>query len=121
MSDAIGIGFFQVDNLIRNRVPLNLFLMDVSLEGIFVGPELGHIQRYGSELRPDVQLDSVHNLIKARQSRLMDPVLVICKDGRESKKIADQLGAHGYINCYFVEGGLSHLQQSFHELKSSST
>jgi hypothetical protein len=112
MNDAIGIGYFQFDNLVRSRVPFCLFRFEVSLAGIYKGPELEHIDRYGIACERSFATTAGIRILEERRYRTIDPVLVICSDGVQSKKWADELSRKGYINCYFVEGGLAQLETS---------
>lgn len=118
MTDAIGIGFFQFDNLVRNRIPFCLFLMSVDCSQIYKGPELEHIQRYGFATGKDLTSENAHKELLNRKFRAMDPVVVLCDDGATSKQLADALGGLGFINSFFVEGGFVHLQHSIRESKS---
>jgi hypothetical protein len=112
MNDAIGIGHFQLDNLVRNRVPFCLFLMDVSLAEVYKGPELEHIKRYGVICDTTFSVESGIKILEERKYRTIDPVVVICGDGVLSHKWADQLSQKGFLNCYYVENGMSQLEAS---------
>ncbi len=118
MTDAIGIGFFQFDNLVRNRIPFCLFLLSVDCAKIYKGPELEHILRYSLTSDLNFSAEAAQAELQKRKFRPMDPVVIVCDDGLASKKVADSLGTLGFINCFFVEGGFAQLQQSIHESKS---
>ena len=110
MSQAIGIGYFQFDNLIRNRIPVLITSLDVSVQDLYQSLEREHIQRHLFALAKEPSLQDLLVGITDRKLRLIDAVLVICKNGQHSQSLADQLGARGYINTYFVQGGFESLQ-----------
>lgn len=109
MDEAIGIGFFQFDNLIRNRVPFAFFNYNCDFSSIYSGQEATHVQRYSLSVENPIES------IKAINYRNIDPVLFICRDGSVSKDKANDLCKHGFINCYYVEGGFSQLLKSYQE------
>jgi rhodanese-related sulfurtransferase len=105
MSEAIGIGFFQFDNLVKNKVPCVYFVFDCKIETICNQQELEHIRRYQlNHLQPFEELEE-------KKYRKIDPILCLCEDGLKSKSLADELSLQGFINAYFVEGGLVKLLQ----------
>jgi len=114
MTDAIGIGFFQMDNLVRNRIPFCLFTIDVEFDALYKGQELEHIKRYEHCLN-HASSTEVHHILETKKYRKIDPVLVVCQNGIQSRDLANQLGVLGYLNCYFVEGGFDQLRQSSRE------
>lgn len=92
--------------------------MSVDCSQIYKGPELELIQRYGFAAGPDLSSEQAHKELLNRKFRAVDPVVVLCDDGVKSKRLADELGDFGFINCFFVEGGFAHLQRSIRESKS---
>jgi len=117
MTEAIGIGFFQFDNLVKNRVPFCLFLMGVECSLLYKGQELDHIERYGLKTDLSFSAQSAKSELEAKKYRPMDPVVFVCSDGKLSKVVADELGAFGFMNCFFVEGGFRQLVNSSQEEK----
>ncbi len=92
---------FQLDNLIQNRVPFSLFYL--SQKGNFQGMS-----------------SSVQNLLKLSQTvkeedllkRALDsnPVVLMCEDGKLSRKLSLKL-LKKWTNVFYLEGGLLKYEQ----------
>lgn len=115
MADAIGIGFFQVDNLVRNRVPMCLLSICANFESLYGGLELDHILRYSQSILDPENTKEVLRLLQERRVRSTDPILVVCSDGKRSQMLASLLGSHDFANCYYVVGGFEQLLVSARE------
>ncbi|MEZ0392369.1 MAG: rhodanese-like domain-containing protein [Pseudobdellovibrionaceae bacterium] len=104
MNQALPIGYFQFDNLIRNRIPFLLLRTNVDVESAFGVMEKMHLRNYSLILNP---LDYVEAeaALKERQARKEDPIVVLCDTGEESKKLADELARQGHLNVYFLLDG----------------
>ena len=119
MNEAMGIGFFQFDNLVRNRVPFALVLEQLDFSSMFQGQDLDHIKKYGMIFDVKASVPEIVLKLQSRHYQAHDPVILICAKGDQSKVWAAQLAAMGFKNCYFVEGGFAALQVGFHESQSS--
>ena len=119
MNEAMGIGFFQFDNLVRNRVPFALVLEAVDFSVMFQGQDLDHLKKYGMVFDPQVTVPEIVLKLQSRHYQADDPVILLCAQGNLSKVWATQLVAMGFKNCYFVEGGFAALLKGFHESQSS--
>lgn len=100
---SLPIGFFQFENLVRNRVPFYFVSTGISFEEVYSGPELEHLKRYLAETPFDTS--SVLKDLEAKNLPKHHAVLVLCLNGIESQKMADQLGEAGYSNCFYVLDG----------------
>lgn len=100
---SLPIGFFQFDNLVRNRVPFYFVSTGVSFEEVYSGPELEHLKRYLAE--SPFEASSILNDLEKKILPKHHAVLVLCENGIESKKMADQLGEAGFSNCFYVLDG----------------
>jgi rhodanese-related sulfurtransferase len=109
MNEALPIGYFQFDNLIKNRVPFYLVRTDVGVEAAYGVIERLHVQNYSLVLQA-LNFADAQVALNERQARKEDPVVVLCDDGKESQKVANELTAQGYLNVYFVLGGWQMLQ-----------
>ena len=99
-----GIKFFQLENLIDNRVSFLFFsLLKQKLDQY--PTKIEHYMKHAliiSETEIEKQL-KVHNKDT--------PVVLICEDGKRSQILANQLQTKGFTNVFFVEGGLSELKK----------
>ena len=117
MVEAMGIGFFQFDNLVRNRVPFALVNLGLGLDEIYAGVELKHIQQFSLPLELPIGVLDIIVKLQARHYQAQDPVICLCENGQKSKFWADELEKRGFRNCYYVEGGSEGLLKEFRELK----
>lgn len=104
MNEALPIGFYQLDNLIRSRVPFLLLRTSVDMDSVFGVMEKMHIRTWSVILNP-MDLQSAEAALTERQARKEDPIVVLCDDGQESLKLAQALVEKGHLNVYFVKGG----------------
>lgn len=100
------IGHFQFDNLIKNRVNFLIVNIDVNVAELYEGIEKSHIEK-----------SSLHaNQGEALQKILQNPmpkhngITVICKDGKISQHIANELEKNNYTNVFVVKNGLNGLK-----------
>ena len=104
------IGFFQFDNLVRNRIGFVLLLIDVSIENVYTGLEKDHIKKSTIELTTPNSAQAI-NLMAEKNINQQDAVIILCKDGAASAKMAEELEEQGFINVYYITGGLAALLQ----------
>jgi rhodanese-related sulfurtransferase len=115
----MGIGFFQFDNLVRNRVPFALACDGIDFSALYSGVELEHLMRYVLPLDAGPDILEIILRLQARRYQAQDPVVCLCLKGDKSKEWANQLESRGFTNCYFVEGGFEVLLKEHHGSKSS--
>lgn len=104
MNEAIPVGFFQFDNLLKNRVPFFLVRSDLDIESAYGVLEKMHLRNYSLVVQA-LNFENAKAALAERQARKEDPVLVLCEDGKQSQKVAQALAADGHVNVYFVLGG----------------
>ena len=109
MNEAIGIGFFQFDNLIKNRIPCAIFNEGIDFSQLYGNQEIQHINRYSMDI------NSIESSLESLKYRKIDPVLFICPNGSSSEIKAQTLAKKGYINCYFLIGGFAAALESSRE------
>lgn len=95
------LGFFQLDNLINNRVPFMFYNMSESLAPWYSSVNKLHVQNYeilmsASEIKKDIE---------AKKTPKDYAIVLLCKDGQQSMEIYNQLAADSYTNVYVVDGG----------------
>lgn len=101
MSLALGqIGFFQLSNLVRNKVPFTLFTLG------FNPPEnlTGDLKLLMAKA---VATSSTDLLILIDEMKLTHghPIVLLCDDGIASAAMSSQLAKKGFLNVYRVKNG----------------
>lgn len=110
MADAIKIGSFQFDNLVRNRVPFHLVGVHCPFEKYYKSIDFMHIQNYQIELDFDPTLDQVLDLFEKKKITQETPLVFVCQDGKKSKRWSEVFGDLGYSNAYYLEDGYQSLE-----------
>ncbi len=101
------IGFFQFDNLLRNRVPILLLLLDDGLELRDWYDSLVRLHLEAVAHRTD---DSgALNLVQDKKVPPQFGILVLDRSGLKSPSVVKSLEQAGYINAFFVPGGYDQL------------
>lgn len=119
MSQALPIGSFQFDNLVRGRVPFFLIRSGVDIESAYGVMEKMHIRNFSLEL-DKLEMTAAEAALAERKARKEDPIVVLDEKGDESKKLAQSLTDAGYINVYFVLGGWQETLAEFQAEKAGS-
>lgn len=95
------IGFYQLDNLINNRVPFLFFNMSESILGWYTSVSKMHLESY--------EILTVETGIIALLAEKKAPkdyaIVLLCPDGRNSLKLNTELENMGYTNVYVIDGG----------------
>lgn len=107
MSLALGqIGYFQLINLMRNKVPFRLVLLDLPMDSAS-----------SSALKPiwgaalSTQLDELIKDLECHKITHSDPIVLLCQSGEKSKEAYQLLQSQGFLNAYSVKDGLEGLLQ----------
>lgn len=110
MSSPLPIGFFQFDNLVRNRVPFLLLKTNVDVESQFGVMEKMHLRHFSIPLE---KMDLIHAqaAMAERHAEKDSPVVVLCEDGVVSMELAKKLCEQGYVNVYYVLDGVNGLRE----------
>ncbi len=128
MSFQVGqIGFFQLSNLLRNKIPFHFLLLDI--DGETLKQYLSESKESSCEITPLLQrvkvfkqcsnkslnkknlsLSSLISEFKEFSFEISEPIILICLDGSLSLDLSTELSKLGYINIYQVAGGLNSLK-----------
>lgn len=102
-----GIGGFQFENLIRNRIPFLLLNLGADTAGLFPSYHQSHLDR--QTLRGSRE----EALVKIRESAVPaeHAIVLLSQDGGICEFVAAQLEEAGYTNVYWVRGGMNSLRQ----------
>lgn len=100
------IGFFHLDNLVKNRIPfvfINMTNEDVSsfYESIYKM----HVQANQKMVPAE---DVIKQYVNPKVSKDTAFVLM-CADGAKSSQIAEEFEKNGYTNVYVIDGGYQQL------------
>lgn len=99
------IGFFQFENLVRNRVPFVLFAWNCEFNGWYSGLEQAHLKQV---LRSGETLDT--SLMDLKKD-LSQPIVFVCERGDLSKRSAEELERQGFKNIFYVLGGYQEMKR----------
>lgn len=94
------IGYFQLSNLMRNKVPFAFFSLDFNVPS-----------SQDEILKPIIQIahpltsTEIHGKITQMDLKKDHPIVLICPDGQISSSIAQNLTETGFLNVYFIKGG----------------
>lgn len=100
------IGFFQFDNLVKNRIPflfLNMTNDDVSANYTSI------YKMHMENNQKMVQADSVSKELNTPGVSKDTAIVLMCADGSNSPAIAANLEKNGYTNVYVIDGGYQQL------------
>lgn len=111
MSSPLPIGFFQFDNLVRNRIPFLFLKNAVDVESAFGVMEKMHIRNF-SIILEKLDLSHAETALKERHAQKDSPLVVLCEDGVKSLELANKLCEQGYMNVYYVLDGVKGLTPS---------
>jgi rhodanese-related sulfurtransferase len=94
------IGYFQLANLVRNKVPFSLFSMDINVPSNLPS-DLPSI----AKLMTSTTVSRLLSDIKALNLKADHPLVLLCDSGVQSAGMATQLANQGFLNVYVVRGG----------------
>lgn len=117
MSEPLPIGYFQFDNLIKNRIPFLLVRTDLAIEAAYGVMEKMHLRNFSLVVQ-SLNHENAKAAIAERQARKEDPIVVLCEDGKKSLQVAQALCSEGHLNVYYVLGGWQMLEA---EMKAESS
>lgn len=107
MIDILGIGSFQFDNLIKNKVMFALVHTPFEWSQLYNVVESLHVKNCSMLVDGDAGL--MVESVRAQKIPADYPIVLVCDSGAESKKAAEALENFGYINVYFVQEGFQGL------------
>lgn len=97
------LDFFQLQNLINHQVAFLFFdfsqkkydsFQDVNAKSVF-------------EKAQKKSLREVKKLLAREDKR--SPVVLVCEDGKQSAGLAEELSLAGFVNVFFLSGGVKNL------------
>lgn len=96
------IGFFQFDNLLQNRVPFVLVLLDeIDIKSWYNSLVQLHIQNISIQCEPK----QVFEIIQAKKLPAHFAIIVLDKDQKKSPQIVKELEKAGHTNVYYIKNG----------------
>jgi hypothetical protein len=101
------IGFFQFDNLIRNRIPFLILNLGADLANFY---RLPLYQKQLESLCLNVSPESALDELRKRNLQPHEAVVVLCETGELSGPLVDQLESQGFSNVFYCKEGLGSLK-----------
>lgn len=99
------IGWFQFENLVKNRIPFLLINLGVDFTGLYQGFYQSHLE---SQMMTSNEKSALND-VKERKIPAHHAILVVCQDGSQSALVIDQLESAGYLNVFYAKAGLTGL------------
>lgn len=99
------IGFFQLENLVHNRVPFLLLNLGPSLVPLYTSIYKLHIENH--EILADES--QAIKVLEDMKIPLDAALVLICEDGQKSSRILVQLEKKAYTNVFLMDGGYQQL------------
>ena len=94
------INFFQLENLIDNRVPFLFFAF------LQKKPDQ-YSTKVNDYIKQALIVSEAEMKQKLKTKNRDTSVVFICEDGKRSRVLAGEMQKKGFTNVFFVEGGLS--------------
>jgi len=104
--DDFSIDHFQLNNLINNQVSFLFF--DVSST---VSPERSKNAQISHLLQSAKSCSRSLVLRNLNSHDPTTPIVVICETGQQSSALVKDLQKQGFINAFFIQGGMKQLLQ----------
>ena len=95
------IGYYQLNNLIENRVPFFFFNYGTDLISWYQSMQKLHVEAWQIILTESQTQSELDN----RKIPKDFAILLLCQDGKQSERIASDLESKGYTNVYLIDGG----------------
>lgn len=101
MSTLNKIGFYQLNNLIENRVPFVFLNLATDISSWYTSIQKLHVEAWQVLL----QENQIQQELDNRRIPKDFAILLLCHDGKQSERVAQDLAAKGYTNVYLIDGG----------------
>lgn len=107
---SIPIGNFQIENLVKNRVPFFLFSAPANWSELFQGEDLKQIQKSLVDL-PNFESQSILDVARSKKLAVDAPIVLVSEKVSAVSE-AKALETAGFINVYYVLDGFQGLKAS---------
>lgn len=95
------INFYQLDNLITNRVPFLFLNMSESLVDWYKSVSKLHVEAY--EIL--TKAEQIIPILEEKKIPKDQAIVLLCPDGLQSLQIHQDLEKKSYTNVYVIDGG----------------
>ena len=99
------IGFYQFDNLIRNRIPFLLINLGQEISSWYESIYKMHLEAQQRR----IDSSEIDSLLRSEKTPKDFPILLLCQNGQLSSKSVDNLRRQGYTNVYLIDGGIQQM------------
>ena len=102
--EDFSIEIFQLENLINNQISFLFFNFNsnFSIKGSYAS----------SLLQSSQPIDETIIQEKVKEMDKSKPIILVCENGDQSRKWSDFLRKEGFINAFFVKGGIIDLDKT---------
>lgn len=100
------IGFFQLDNLVRNRIPFVLLSLGVDFAKFY--DEIVYQNHLFSQTISTTR-ESILKDLSSRNIPSESAVVLVCPQGDVSVRLMSTLEKHGYSNVFLIRNGFQGL------------
>ncbi|MEY4617228.1 MAG: hypothetical protein RJB66_2188 [Pseudomonadota bacterium] len=102
MNYSVGqVGYFQLSNLVRNKVPFTLLVLNFEPNFETAPVDLRPLMAKAVKANANEILETVTSL----GLKFEHPLVVLCEQGSESLLVSQMLEKKGFLNIYHVKGG----------------
>lgn len=99
------IGYYQLNNLIENRVPFIFFNLGEDLAPWFTLMAKMHVENWQVRIDPSQADSQIQADLTERNIPKDFAIVVLCPNGKQSAEITEDLEKKGYTNVYLIDGG----------------
>lgn len=99
------IGYFQFENLIKNRIPFLLLNLGVDFTNFFQGLDQKHLESVEIQTTKDTVIED----ILKRDLNRNHAVVLVCEKGLDSGPLVAAIENLGFMNVYSICGGFKRL------------
>ncbi len=100
------LDLFQLEGLIRNQVPF--LLLDLRDKQTPLSPKAEKLFRDAQHVQPK----DLENYLREKQVSEIQPIVLVCNKGKQSRRLARLLQKKSWLNVYVLAGGFAGLEKA---------
>lgn len=105
--ELAGLGAFQFENLVKNRIPFLLLNFGVELKGLFPSFHESHLLQQSQLVEKENYQKTLRELGLSKDQALV----LLCADGKVSTQVFAELSEQGFFNVYWIRDGFEALKK----------
>lgn len=103
--DLTKIGFFQFDNLVRNRIPFILLHENLSFADYYRSMELESLNRGAMSIEFSLNPEEILKQVEEKKIPKATPIVFFTQSGRDTTAWVTAFEQAGFLNVFSYEGG----------------